>query len=67
MDSHLRSTWEVIGYRVKATDGDVGHVEDFLVDDASWEIQHAIVDTSTWWFGKKVLDDPESITVVNWA
>src|SRR5688572_30326187 len=31
-DCHLRSSNVVIGYHVRATDGDVGHVDDFLAD-----------------------------------
>ena len=32
-DPHLRSSAAVTGYHIAATDGDIGHVEDFLVDD----------------------------------
>ena len=34
-DPHLRSAQAVTGYYIQATDGDIGHVEDFLVDDQS--------------------------------
>jgi hypothetical protein len=30
---HLRSTQEVTGYDIHATDGDIGEVEDFIIDD----------------------------------
>lgn len=66
-DRHLRSTWEVIHYHVRANDGDLGHVEDFLVDDESWRIHHAVIDTSNWWFGKQVLVSPDWITSIDWA
>jgi hypothetical protein len=66
-DSHLRSTYEVIGYYVHATDGALGHIDDFLVDDESWAIRHAVVDTSNWWFGRKVIVDPHAIQDVNWS
>ena len=65
-DSHLRSTKEVIGYHLQATDGELGHVDDFLVDDRSWAIRYIVVDTSNWWFGKKVLVAPEWIREVSW-
>lgn len=42
---HLRSTREVIGYRTEASDGDVGLVEDFLVDDDTWRILYLVVAT----------------------
>jgi sporulation protein YlmC with PRC-barrel domain len=65
-DSHLRSTREVIGYHIQATDGELGHVEDFLVDPESWAIRYAIVDTSNWWFGMTVLIAPDWISEVSW-
>jgi hypothetical protein len=30
-DVHLRSTNEVAGYHIQATDGEIGHIEDFIV------------------------------------
>jgi hypothetical protein len=65
-DSHLRSSKEVIGYHLHATDGELGHVEDFLVEDDSWAIRYIVVDTRNWWFGKKVLVSPEWIREVSW-
>lgn len=41
---HLRSSREVLGYGVEATDGGVGHVDDFLFDDRSWDIRYVVVD-----------------------
>jgi uncharacterized protein YrrD len=66
-DKHLRSTQEVMGYHVKATDGEIGHLEDFLFDDETWEIRYAIVDTKNWWPGKKVLLRPQWIKRVSWT
>jgi hypothetical protein len=65
-DSHLRSTQEVIGYHVVAQNGDIGHIEDFLFDDDSWQIRYAIVDTRNWWPGKRVLVRPQWIKRVSW-
>lgn len=66
-DPHLRSSAAVTGYHIAATDGDIGHVEDFLVDDARWAIRYMIVDTRNWWPGKKVLVSPEWIERVDWS
>jgi len=38
-DPHLRSFVSVNGYHVRATDGDLGHVENFLADDVNWDIR----------------------------
>ena len=32
-DCHLRSSNAVVGHHIRATDGDIGHLEDLLVDD----------------------------------
>jgi len=66
-DPHLRSTAEVIGYRIHARDGEIGHVEDFIVDDRSWAIRYIVVDTGSWWPGKKVLLPPQWIGRVSWV
>jgi uncharacterized protein YrrD len=66
-ETHLRSTREVTGYHIKATDGEIGHLEDFLFDDETWRIRYAIVDTRNWRPGQKVLLRPEWIKRVSWA
>lgn len=54
-DPNLRSVEEVTGYTIEARDGDIGHVEDFIVDDENWIIRYMIVDTRNWLPGRKVL------------
>ena len=66
-DPHLRSSREVIGYHIQATDGEIGHVKDFLVDDATWTISYLVVDTRNWLPGKKVLIAPQQIKEISWA
>jgi sporulation protein YlmC with PRC-barrel domain len=65
-DPHLRSARDVMGYYLEATDGDLGHVDDFIVDDREWAIRYMVVDTRNWWPGKKVLVSPEWIREVSW-
>ena len=65
-DPHLRSTQDVRGHRIQATDGEIGHVEDFIIDDETWEILYLIVDTRHWWSGKKVLISTQWIERVSW-
>jgi hypothetical protein len=65
-DPHLHSVHSVRGYHIKATDGPIGHVDDFLVDDQSWEITHLVIDTRNWWPGKKVILSPQWIIGVSW-
>jgi uncharacterized protein YrrD len=65
-DPHLRSTHDVSGYHIQAADGEIGHVEDFVIDDETWAIRYLIVDTHNWWAGKKVLVSPKWIERVSW-
>lgn len=62
----LRSTREVIGYYIQARDGQIGHVEDFLIDPDTWHIRYMVVDTRNWLPGRKVLVSPEWIQQVSW-
>jgi len=66
-DPHLRSTTEVTGYAIEATDGHVGRVEDFVIDDETWAIRYLILDTRDWWEGKRVLISPKWISRVSWG
>jgi uncharacterized protein YrrD len=66
VNPHLRSTREVTGYRIHATNGEIGDVEDFIVDDQTWRIHFLVVDTGHWFPGKKVLVSPKWITHVKW-
>ena len=60
-DLHLRSIAAVSGYDIHATDGNIGNVEDILVDDADWSIRYIKVATMNWWPGERVLISPRSI------
>jgi len=66
-DSHLRSTEAVMGYHIEALDGEIGHVDGFLMDDESWAIRYIEVATRNWWLGNKVLVSPTWIERVSWA
>lgn len=66
-DEHLRSVDEVTGYHVQAEDGEIGHVEDFILDDATWRIRYLVVDTRNWLPGKKVIVSPSWFVSVDWG
>lgn len=65
-DPHLRSTREVRGYHIHASDGELGHVSDFLIDEETWQIRYLVLDTRNWWPGKHVLIAPKWIDSINW-
>ena len=66
-DPTLRSFREVAGYHIHASDGEIGHVEDFLVEDGDWSIHYLVVETRNWWPGATVLISPLSVQAIQWA
>jgi len=66
-DPDLRSVTEVTGYRIHAADGEIGHLENFLIHSTSWSIAYLIVDTRNWWPGKHVLMSPHAVKEIDWS
>jgi hypothetical protein len=66
-DSHLRSGEAVTGYNIEAANGEMGHVDGFVVDDEAWAIRYIEVATRNWLPGKKVLVSPAWIERVSWT
>ena len=62
---HLRSTNKSTGYHLHATDGEIGHVDDFLIGQESWRIRYLLVDTSNWIGGRSVLVSCETLQRVD--
>lgn len=65
-DLGLADSLDILGTHLHATDGDIGHVEDFLVDMETWSLRYLVVDTSNWWIGKQVLISPDWIDRFDW-
>ena len=65
-DAHLRSAKELRHYHIQGSDDAIGHVDDLIVDDESWQIRYLVVDTRNWWFGKRVLVSPHWAKQVSW-
>ena len=65
-DPHLRGCAAVIGYHVHAIDGELGHIDGFVLDDTSWLIRYLVVNTSDWWLGHDVLVAPQWIDGISW-
>jgi hypothetical protein len=58
----------VTGYHIRGSDGAIGQVAEFIVDDGTWEVRYLVVDTGHWWAAdKKVLVAPSWAASVNWA
>jgi len=66
-DRHLHSAREVIGYHIQATDGEIGHVEDFMIEDGSWAVRSMVVGTRNWLPGRRVLVPTDRIREFRWG
>jgi hypothetical protein len=66
-DQHLRSVQAIKGYLIRATDGVLGKVAGFLVDDRTWRIREMAVETGHWYSGKEILVLPENIEKISHA
>jgi hypothetical protein len=60
-ERRLHNTSNVNGYEIEASDGEIGDVKDFIIEDQTWAIRYLIVDTGSWLPGKKVLIAPQWI------
>lgn len=65
-DPHLRSANQLIGCQIEATDGSIGHVEDFLIDEKGWRMRYLVIDTGHWLPGRKVIVAPSWVRDVSW-
>ena len=52
---NLRSAKEILKYKVKASEGDMGRMEDLVVEDANWFIRFLVVSAGSRFDGQKPL------------
>lgn len=65
-DAHLRSTQAVNGYHLQATDGIIGHVCDFMVDDQSWAIGQLVIKTGHRFSGQELKIPAHQVDRISW-
>src|SRR5690242_15404060 len=56
----LHSIQQRYGEKLRATDGEIGHVRDFYFDDKTWTIRYLVADTGGWLSGRQVLISPHA-------
>lgn len=61
-----RSASEVIGYRIQARDGEIGHVADLVISDRDWAVDALVVDISNWPGGENLVVSPYRISRFSW-
>ncbi len=66
-DPDLRSMDDIRGHHIQASDGELGHLDDFIVDIDNWAIRYLVIDTRNWWPGKRVLISPKWVEAVSWS
>ena len=62
----LRSVNHLKGFVIQATDGEIGKVDQFYFDDATWAIRYLVVNTSRWLNGRLVLISPIALGQKGW-
>jgi hypothetical protein len=62
----LRNVNDLRGFKIQATDGMIGEVDDLYFDDENWAIRYLIVDTGGWLSGRKVLISPYAMGQPSW-
>ena len=60
----MHKTSRVLGFHILATDGEIGHVDDFLLDE-HLATKYLVVDTSNWFGGKSILVSPSAIQKID--
>ncbi|MEO5926444.1 MAG: PRC-barrel domain-containing protein [Bryobacteraceae bacterium] len=66
-DPNLRSVGEVTKYAVKATDGELGHVSDLILEDANWFIRFLVLKTGGWFASQNLMLSTRWIGSISWA
>ena len=57
----LHSIQQRYGEKLRATDGEIGHVRDFYFDDKTWTIRYLVADTGGWLTDRQVLISPHAL------
>jgi hypothetical protein len=66
-EAHVHSSLAVLGYHIQASDGEIGHVDDLIIDDERWAIRYLRIDTSNWIGGKPVLVPQRALRRADWG
>lgn len=63
---HLQSSHRMADYDIHASDGEIGQITDFILDDHTWQLQYLVVRTHTGFGGKCILLKIHHIKEVKW-
>jgi hypothetical protein len=65
-DLHLQSAQSLSGYSIQTSEGAIGHVFDFIMDDRTWAICHLVVETGHWYSHKEIAISPKHIDRISY-
>lgn len=65
-DNHLRSIKNIADFQVYTQDGLAGDIDDFFIDNESWNINHLIIKTGDWYSNKKIVLSTKKAGQINW-
>lgn len=65
-ESHLRSYTELKNYEIHARDGEIGMVEDLVIEDDTWALRYVQVDTKRFWASHGILLSTQWIDKISW-
>jgi len=66
-DPHLRGTLDLTGYEVWATDGYLGLLEDFVLEQTSWHINYLMVKVGDWVYSHEQFVSTACVKAISWA
>ncbi|QOY85505.1 PRC-barrel domain-containing protein [Paludibaculum fermentans] len=65
-DTHLHSSKDIISYQVKAADGELGQIDDLIMEDSNWYVRYVVARTGSWMNGQKVLLTTRCVESISW-
>ena len=66
-DPHLRSWDKIKGYLVNGSDGEIGHIQDLLIDEQTFAVRYIVVRANYWWIGHDFLVAPQWFNDMKWS
>lgn len=66
-DPSLRSVKEVLTYKLKTLDGEMGRMDDLIVEDVNWFIRFLLLSAGSWLNEQKLLVATRWVGSISWA
>lgn len=66
-DLHLRKLSEIVGFGLEERDGELGYVDDTVIDPVTWIVRYVIVRMTRWLPEKKVMIDRDRVDEIDWV